>query len=186
MGALVIAVLSLLTMAGSAVAQDATPQSGTPNVAGAGDETVFDRLYPVAIYTGTCTEGITEMNWDLGLTNLVGADNDTPLGQVPGSSVMEADVTIDTNLSDLFSTVRAIVVLDPDDPDIVVACGDFGGYTDQNRFGVTLVEVDNSGINGAAILDEDEGAIFGLLENQVKVTVYLVRINSIDWPANAS
>ncbi|MGD9711619.1 MAG: hypothetical protein AB7V46_06070 [Thermomicrobiales bacterium] len=166
----------LMSMVGPASigAQDATP------TAGIGDEVVFERLYPVAIHQGTCTEEIGDVVFDLGFTDLVGSEDDTSLGVVGGPDVMMLDTTIDTTFDDLFASTHAVVVHGPDNFDEIIACADFGGFVEGGRSAATLASVNDSGIVGAVILDEDEGDIFGLLDDQVKVTVYLIMVQAIE------
>jgi hypothetical protein len=173
----------LLAMAAFApltlTAQDATPGATPAAAPEIGDEIVFDRLYPVTINTGTCTETIGETVHDLEFAIPVGSDDAGELGTVQGANVMAAEATLSTSLGDLFESTHAIVVHDPDDMNIVIACGDFGGYAGSGKAAVALAAVNDNDIVGAAILDPDENRLLGLLDDQVHVTVYLVKINSV-------
>jgi hypothetical protein len=135
--------------------------------------------HPVTINNGTC-ELLGEVAIPLG-----DAGDQLPVDGEPAASDprgAESAVQVDgsqTNvqlaLSDLLGGPYAIAVhASADEMDTVVACGDIGGrMMGQSELPVGIAEVDGSGTNGIAIL-EDNG------DGTTEVSVYVIKAESAD------
>jgi hypothetical protein len=160
--------------------QAAVAQESTPEI----DNQVGGQF--VAIYEGTCDSLTADSVHDLGEAFLPGTDDeegdDNVLrGSTDAVAVLTVDETIETTFGDLLDDGEHTLVVHATAGDLgtIVACGAIGGVVDDGRLVVGLLPVDNSGIQGVAVFDEDEEGFLGLGDDEVHVRVYLLAEQAI-------
>ena len=164
LSAFVAATVLAIGFAGSVFAQDPTP---TP-------EAII--AHPAHIHKGSCAD--LDPNPAYPLDNvgprLTDDDKLPDPEDVKGSTtaapveVSETD-SIDVKFDDLFTEAYAINVHESDQNiQNYIACGDIGGPVLDDKVFIGLVEQNNSGYSGIAIVEKDG-------DDHSKVTVYLTR-----------
>jgi plastocyanin len=147
-------------------AQDATPGAigGVSLTAG----------FPVAIHAGTCDAPVADPEHDLGVALPWGSDDDDEdddesRGNPPPTLTLATDETVDATYDDLLDSPHVILVhQNPDVAGSYLACGELGGVVEDGELAITLRPLNDSGIAGVAILDEDE--------DETDVTVYVIGV----------
>ncbi|MGH2531243.1 MAG: hypothetical protein ACRDJW_02950 [Thermomicrobiales bacterium] len=170
-----VLVLSLTVVGGaSARAQQATPV------------VIFGDELPVAIHEGTCAAPVAQPLFDLGAAVPIGAaaddddgddddDDDDLRGTAPINPVLSTEETIGTTFDDLFDTPHVIAGhASAEAFGTIVACGDLGGVEEDGQVVVALRPVGGSDLAGVATFDEDEEGIFGIGDDEVRITVNLI------------
>jgi len=148
--ALVIA--SILSVVWAASAQQATPTTvpaGVPQ----GTE------YPVAVHMGSCEAPTPEAEIELANTIVAGSDiaEGTFIGVTPGQPALVSSTTAEISLDDLAGTERVIAVhQSAEEFGTLVACGTISGTKANASLVISLPEVNGSGVNGIAVLDEND------------------------------
>lgn len=132
--------------------------------------------YPVALHEGSCTEPVAEAAWQLDNAVSIGVDQDEPevVGPALTRTVTSTSSAVDFNLDSVADSSYVIAVhASPDEFGTIVACGQIAGIKVDGKLVVALVPMGDSQVNGIAILDEDNGGVLGLGEDQTQITVYI-------------
>lgn len=152
------AVLTLITLlaamaAGTVatVAQESTPVTGSAVA------------YPAGIRSGTCEEpGDVAFNLGLVSSEALGAtphvDIDDP---AHGNVIARGQATIETSLGELLDEEHAVTLQRVEDGgDNYLICGNIEGDVEEGTVIIELMEVDESGVTGQAILaGNDDGTV---------------------------
>jgi len=156
--AILFAVLALMAgVAGAAVAQDATPADATPEVPSS---------HPAHIHSGTCdTLGdvvfpLNDVAHADGMGTPAATMTATPTaGMGEGEVVAQSVTTVEASLDDILAAEHAINVHEsPENIDIYIACGDVTGEPTDGMLEIELMELNESGFTGVAMLmDNGDG-----------------------------
>jgi 3-mercaptopyruvate sulfurtransferase SseA len=164
--------------------------SGTFLVSGAHAIQQDELTHPVAIHAGTCDDFDPEPRFDLGVVTpeIQQLEADTAPGDRPEGlvgfpapvPVASLTATISATFGDIFTDDEPHVLVVHQMPDLSTeadACGELGGLEVDGRIVLGLRPVDDSGFAGVAVLDEDDAGFLGLGDDEVNVTVYLLRVD---------
>jgi hypothetical protein len=167
--AILIAALALMAgAAGAAVAQDATPAAGA--------------VHPAHIHSGTCEtlgDVVFPLN-DVTMGDMM-ATPDAMAASTPvageGEVVAQSMSTVDVALDDVLAAEHAINVhLSADEIGTYIACGDVTGEPTDGMLEIELLELNDSGYTGMAMLmDNGDGT--------TDVTIMLMESGSMATPA---
>jgi hypothetical protein len=179
---ILVGVFAVLLMGGVLYAStlSALAQESTPEV----DNQVGGQF--VAIHEGTCDNLTEATTHDVGEAFLPGTDDeegdDNELrGSRDAVAVLTVDETIGTTFGDLLDEGEHALVVHASAGEVgtIVACGAIGGVVDNGRLVIGLLPVDNSGIQGVAVFDEDEEGFLGLGDDEVSIRIYLIAEQAI-------
>ncbi|MGE3798125.1 MAG: hypothetical protein AB7G88_09800 [Thermomicrobiales bacterium] len=171
--ALTLALLGGLAFAGiqnQVAAQDATPESGAMSAAG----------YPIAMHLGTCDDLTAEPEKDLGEARLPGIGDNEDDAEIRGSTgavgVLVANETVDLSFDNVLDENQYAIAVHQSSEEFgtIVACGEIGGRVADGQLIFGLRSVNESGVSGIAIIDEDSSGILGLGDDELSVKVYLL------------
>lgn len=181
---LLAATFVVLAMFGSSIglisAQTATP--GPAPLTG----TIKTVDYPIAIHEGTCESPIAQPAYTL--TNATswaeGAVDTVAVGVNPGPAVPVSETAFTAKLDDLAASPHVLAVhASAEDYGTIVACGPIAGIEHDNRLVIRLAPVNGGMIAGVAVIEKGDGLhlhlgdrTVDLKQDQVKVTVYLIRM----------
>lgn len=167
-GVMALVIASLLSVVWAA----ASAQQATPTVdPGAPPQGVE---YPVAVHMGSCASPTPEAEITLANTIVAGSDiaEGTFIGVTPGQPTLVSSTSADITLDDLASQERVIAVHESEEAfGTLVACGTISGTKANGQLVISLPEVNGSGINGVAVLDEND--------DQTDIRVYVISPSAI-------
>ena len=156
--------LGLAAMSAPAFAAEGTPASSP----GAGAAAL-----PVAIHQGTCAEPVAEPAWKVNDASPI-TSSDT-VGGAADMTVSESSGKVKAKLDDLGHEPYVIAVhASAADYDTIVACGMIAGPKVDGKLVVALTPVNDSGVTGVAVFDEDKSGVLDLGSDEVQITVYLI------------
>jgi plastocyanin len=144
------------------------------------DEALQDPRYPVAIHQGSCDDPAEQPSFDLGEAALAGIldEGEDQEFRGPGDAVpvIIGNYIIQANYDTLLDEQSHVVAVhrSADEMGDLVACGSLGGVVDAGRLTVGLEPLDDSGVRGVAVLDEDAEGNLGLEDNQIQMYVYIL------------
>lgn len=163
---LMLAATSAVGLAGSISAQEST----VDQVGG----------HLVALHPGTCDSPGAEAGEELGEAHLPGVGENDEGGDVRGSRaampVLMIDATVDQEFDDILGDDPYLIAVheSAENTGTVLACGEIGGLVQDGRLVIGLKEIDESGVTGVVIIDEDSTGILGLGDNELNFKVYLL------------
>lgn len=162
LSSLIAAFALLLGSSVTALAQNATPASGS---AQGGN-------YPVAIHQGSCAQPTAQPAYDIGNTKPIGSSDSKTVGQASGVPVLEISKTIDAKLDDVANGGNVMAIhASPEDYGTIIACGQIAGPKVDGKVTIALQPVEQSTVVGIATLSEDSSGVLGLGKDQIQVTV---------------
>jgi hypothetical protein len=127
----------------------------------------------VTIHTGACDTLGEAPAFEVGAAFLPGTDDEDSEGnELRGSRaavpVLVAEATIDSDFGEVLDDAEHALVVHASESDLqtIEACGALGGVVVDGRLVVGLTPVNDSGLQGIAVVDEDE--------DELNVKVYLL------------
>jgi hypothetical protein len=127
----------------------------------------------VTIHTGACDTLGEAPAFEVGAAFLPGTDDEDSEGnELRGSRaavpVLVAEATIESDFGEVLDDAEHALVVHASESDLqtIEACGALGGVVEDGRLVVGLTPVNDSGIEGIAVVDEDE--------DELNVKVYLL------------
>lgn len=149
-GAILLAAAALImSMAGAAIAQDATPAADADLAAGT--------AHPAHIHSGTC-DTLGDVVFPLMDVTLPERTMASPEATPDINLVAESITTVDVALEDILAAEHAINVrLSADEIGMYIACGDVTGEPGDGLLDVNLEELNGSGFTGQATLVDNDG-----------------------------
>lgn len=153
---MIIGGLSLALAGGVTLAQQGTPPAATD-------------LHPAAIHAGTCSQPTADPAFQFGDVGPYTDDNGNALTQQDIQGTLTApplltttETKIDSSLDDLLANPYVIIVhQSKDNFDTYLACGEVGGYVQNDQLEVGLRPLNNSGFAGIAILKKNGDSTTG-------------------------
>ncbi len=158
--------VSVVGLAGSVTAQEST----VDQVGG----------HLVALHPGTCDSPGAEGGEELGEAHLPGVGENEEGGDVRGSRaampVLMADATVEQEFDDILGDDPYLIAVheSAEEPGTILACGEIGGLVQDGRLVIGLKEIDESGVTGVVVIDEDSTGILGLGDNELSFKIYLL------------
>ncbi|MDQ4044642.1 MAG: hypothetical protein M3173_04235 [Chloroflexota bacterium] len=146
--------LGMIASVASVSGQEATPEADLPrahpaHIHSGTCEELGDVVYPLEDVTGEALEGTPEAS-------------PVPADQAGASDVLaRSQSTVETTLDDLLAEEHAINVHESaENIDTYIACGNVEGEPDEDgSLIVQLHELNESGVQGQAVLTEDNGTV---------------------------
>lgn len=138
--------------------------------------------YPIAIHEGTCEEMTGQPLFDLGATSPFGLDQEDAglQGSEASIPVVTLETTMESSYDQLMGSDHVVAVhLSAEEFGTLAACGAIGGIVDGGRLSMGLNPVDQSGVAGVVVFDDDTGGTLGLEDNELLVRVFLLA--SLEW-----
>jgi len=149
-GAILLAAAALMmSMAGAAIAQDASPAADADLAAGT--------AHPAHIHSGTC-DTLGDVVFPLMDVTLPERTMASPEATPDIDLVAESVTTVEVALDDILAAEHAINVhLSAEEIGTYIACGDITGEPADGMLDVDLEELNGSGYTGQATLVDNDG-----------------------------
>lgn len=142
----------------------------------------------VGLHSGTCEDfdparvldlGVASPNLDEATDRIQPEDRPDFIGFPGALPVAVASTTLRATFEEVFTENpphSVVVHAGSDLAGEVEACGELGGLETDGRITISLQPVNDSGIAGLAIFDEDDAGLLGLGEDEINVAIYVLSL----------